>query len=122
MTNNPTTTTIDLTPTWFGILPTLIAVIENGKPEGRKEAIVQLQKLAAYADDCNSRRKELASRRKELASTKTSSHHAVLILNIPNYLSTPETLADGIVRDISKRWNIEAYLEEVFEAEDESPA
>ena len=114
---NPTTTTIDLTPTWLGILPTLIAIIENGRPEGRKEAINQLQKLAAYADDCN--------RRKVLAPTttlKTSSHQAVVILNIPNYLSTPETLADGIVRDISKRWNIDAYLEEVFEAEDESPA
>ena len=53
---NPTT--IDITPTWFGILPALIALIENGDREGRDIAVMELQRLAAYADDCIARSRQ----------------------------------------------------------------
>lgn len=42
--------TIDLTPTWSGILPALLAVIENGTPEGQKIAREELQRMATLAD------------------------------------------------------------------------
>ena len=42
--------TIDLTPTWRGVLPMLLAGIENGTPESRKIAIEELQKMAEAAD------------------------------------------------------------------------
>lgn len=44
------TTTIDLTPTWTGVLPILIAGIENGTAEGRKIAIDELSRMARAAD------------------------------------------------------------------------
>ena len=42
--------TIDLTPTWAGVLPILIAGIENGNAEGRKIAIEELKRMAGAAD------------------------------------------------------------------------
>lgn len=42
--------TLDLTPTWQSLLPALLAVIEDGSGEGRKEAIGQLKEMARGAD------------------------------------------------------------------------
>jgi len=51
--NNDTTDTIDITPTWVGILPALLAVIQNGTPQGRAAATEELQRLAATVDAMN---------------------------------------------------------------------
>jgi hypothetical protein len=42
--------TIDITPTWEGILPALLAVIENGNFEGRKIALEEITRMAQLAD------------------------------------------------------------------------
>jgi hypothetical protein len=42
--------TIDLTPTWEGILPALLAIIQNGKTEGRAIALAELRRMAQLAD------------------------------------------------------------------------
>lgn len=42
--------TIDATPTWAGIMPVLIAVIENGTTEGRNNAVAEIMRLARAAD------------------------------------------------------------------------
>jgi hypothetical protein len=43
--------TIDMTPTWEGILPALIAVIENGTTgEARANALNELRRMAQLAD------------------------------------------------------------------------
>jgi len=42
--------TINLTPTWSGIMPAIIAVLENGTHQGKIIAIEQLTKMAAVAD------------------------------------------------------------------------
>ena len=42
--------TIDATPTWAGLMPALIAVIENGTAEGRDNAVAELMRLAQAAD------------------------------------------------------------------------
>ena len=42
--------TIDLTPTWSNVLGSLIAVLEDGNGEGRKQAIAELQSMAKVAD------------------------------------------------------------------------
>lgn len=41
---------IDETPTWAGLMPALIAVIENGTDQGRENAVAELMRLAAAAD------------------------------------------------------------------------
>lgn len=41
---------IDVTPTWSGILRALLAVMQDGNAEGRKEAIKELQNMATAAD------------------------------------------------------------------------
>ena len=52
--------TIDLTPTWSGILPALLAVIQNGSVEGVKLAEVELRQMARLADLYAISRKEQA--------------------------------------------------------------
>jgi hypothetical protein len=45
-----TVATIDMTPTWAGILPALRALIENSNAEGRRTAWAELERMAALAD------------------------------------------------------------------------
>jgi hypothetical protein len=45
-----TTETIDLTPTWAGMLPALLAVLEGGTDEGRDLARAELVRMAEIAD------------------------------------------------------------------------
>jgi hypothetical protein len=43
--------TIDMTPTWSGLLPALLAVIQNAETvEGRKAAEAELMRMARIAD------------------------------------------------------------------------
>lgn len=42
--------TIDITPTWAGILPTLLVLLQDGSNEGQKTAREELQKMARAAD------------------------------------------------------------------------
>lgn len=41
---------IDLTPTWTGILPSLLLVLEHGTEEGKRTARGELSKMARFAD------------------------------------------------------------------------
>jgi hypothetical protein len=47
--------TIDLTPTWSGILPALLLVLESGTAEGRKMARDELRRMAQAADQANAK-------------------------------------------------------------------
>ena len=43
--------TIDVTPTWSGILSTLLVIYRDAETaEGRKMAVIELQRMAALAD------------------------------------------------------------------------
>ena len=42
--------TIDVTPAWTGVLPMLIAALENGSEVGRKIAREELARMARAAD------------------------------------------------------------------------
>lgn len=55
-----TVETIDMTPTWAGILPALRALIENSNAEGRRTAWAELGRMAALADERNRLSGELA--------------------------------------------------------------
>lgn len=46
----PTKAIIDMTPTWLGILPLLLAALENGTAEGRNAAMTELRRMAQLAD------------------------------------------------------------------------
>ena len=41
---------IDLTPTWQGVLPVLVALVSNGGPSGRAHAMKELVRMAQLAD------------------------------------------------------------------------
>ena len=44
------TTIVNIAPTWAGQLPVLLAVYENGDAEGRKQAFLELRRMAQVAD------------------------------------------------------------------------
>lgn len=46
---------IDLTPTWQGVLPLLIAALEDGTPVGKEMAQAELLRMAKAADAANGR-------------------------------------------------------------------
>jgi hypothetical protein len=48
---------IDLTPTWAGLLPALVAALQDGSPEGRGIAQAELLKLCQWADSRNAEAK-----------------------------------------------------------------
>lgn len=51
--------TIILTPTWRGVLPLLLAAVENGTTEGRRLALGELGRMADAADAFNARSNEV---------------------------------------------------------------
>lgn len=51
---------IDMTPTWAGILPGLLAILESGTGEGRKIAREELTRLASIADSFIAEQKSAA--------------------------------------------------------------
>jgi hypothetical protein len=53
MKNNTVIKTVDCTPTWKGIMPAIIAVLEDGTPEGKRLAKEELMDLAAKVDAAN---------------------------------------------------------------------
>lgn len=42
--------TVDITPTWSGLLPAMLAAYENGKPETRRAMFEELSRMARAAD------------------------------------------------------------------------
>ena len=46
-------TYIDMTPTWEGILPLLLTLLENANAEGKHTAKTELMKMAKLADAYN---------------------------------------------------------------------
>lgn len=49
--------TVNITPTWSAIVPVLIAVLEDGTPEGKKMAKEEIQRMAMLLDLINAERK-----------------------------------------------------------------
>ena len=47
----------DLTPTWTGLMPALMLVLENGLPEGKAGVRSELMRLAEFADRMNEKTK-----------------------------------------------------------------
>lgn len=45
--------TLDLTPTWAGLMPALIALLQDGTAEGQKTAREELARLAGGMDSAN---------------------------------------------------------------------
>ena len=53
MTDSTDKKTIDMTPTWGSLMPGIIAVLQNGTPEGQGIAIAELTKAATALDAYN---------------------------------------------------------------------
>lgn len=50
-----TTSPIEATPTWSGVLPILIAALQDGTDQGRDLATKELRRMAKAADSWNAR-------------------------------------------------------------------
>ena len=52
--------TVDLTPTWSGVLPAMLAVISNpdASQESRRVMYEEMERMATYADNWVSLRKQ----------------------------------------------------------------
>jgi hypothetical protein len=57
--------TIDITPTWSGVLPLLLAALEDGGFEARNAAMAELCRMAALADEYNAQAKQSAPKDEE---------------------------------------------------------
>lgn len=56
---NPRITTVDIRPTWRGLMPFLIACVQGGvNAEARTIATEELYRLAEFADEVNAAKKE----------------------------------------------------------------
>lgn len=55
--------TIDITPTWEGLVPFFITMIENGTPKGRADAIKELTRMAKIADHAVAEAKRMDAER-----------------------------------------------------------
>lgn len=49
--------TVNITPTWKGVLPVLMAVLEHGTDEGKRQAREELTRMAEAADQYNALQK-----------------------------------------------------------------
>lgn len=56
MDKNLTPGYVDITPTWAGVLPMLLALVTDGNAEGRDFARSELRKMAKAADMLNTER------------------------------------------------------------------
>lgn len=61
------TRTVDLTPTWAGLMPALIAALQHGTGEGPAIAAAELTRLAGLVDSNNARAKEEAAKAEAMA-------------------------------------------------------
>ena len=79
-------TYIDISPTWQGLLPALLAVIENGSAEGRAMARVELSRMAEAADLHN------AAVRPEAKPETIDDRYAIYCANVADPVSYDEWL------------------------------
>lgn len=59
--------TVNLTPTWAGLMPAFFAVMENGTGEGKAIARDELNRLASGMDSANAARRETETTKQALA-------------------------------------------------------
>ena len=83
--------TIDCTPTWAGILPALLALIENGSAEGRRTAREELARMAALADERNA------------LATATAAHAARLSEMVSDWPTMRGLSASGAERSTGRK-------------------
>lgn len=82
--------TIDCTPTWAAIVPILRAGIENGTPEGKRLAWLEIERMAALADDRNTLADRLA-RIESVLDDASISADALAVESVETKASDPFT-------------------------------
>lgn len=105
-----TTQTIDMTPTWAGIMPAIIMALQHGTAEGQAMARAELNRLAKEVDAIN-----LASRGEAAEILEPIEHRRFKFVNID---SPPTTQHRNAARastlskegDMRLVWVLEAEL------------
>lgn len=74
MTTEATTvTTIDITPTWEGLLPVMLRIAEHGTTHSaRRDALEELRRMAKLADYCKQLRDDINTLRAQLTEAGIS--------------------------------------------------
>ena len=54
--------TVDVTPTWRGVIPLILAALENGTDAGRRLALSEIGRMAEAADKWNAHTKQEPAR------------------------------------------------------------
>jgi len=99
--------TVDLTPTWRGLLPVLVEVAANGETaKGRNDAMAELYRLADMADRMKPLKLEAGAAFEEIQIT------AQAPLEMPH-----DQIAERVTRAIETALGVEAVREIKFEAE-----
>jgi len=55
--SSPTAATLNIAPTWAGIMPALVAALQDGTGDGPRIALAELSRLAAEVDGLNARQR-----------------------------------------------------------------
>lgn len=88
---------IDVTPTWEGLVPAFLALIENGNAEGRATAVAELTRMAKAADKANAYRAQRdAESARAVAAEKLAGDRLASVVALQGRLGDPsEPFAAG---------------------------
>lgn len=91
--NTPAAAFIDMTPTWAGIMPALVAALQDGTPDGRRIARAELARLAEEVDSANAAARKA---REEAAAAPVPAGQA-------SHLKTATAALAGVLADMSRQ-------------------
>lgn len=74
--------TIDLTPSWYALLPAYVAVLQDGNEAGRTAVISELRRMAQAADQWNDQAPALVSLARKLSTLEGEVGNPALMLEI----------------------------------------
>jgi hypothetical protein len=103
------TRTIDLTPTWAGLMPALFACLQNGTPEGQELARAELMRLADSVDANNAARKaEPTTPAAALRDSLTRAYCAAAAAGVA------ESGVAGVAHHTGRRYGVAAVYADAF--------
>lgn len=111
--------TIDMTPTWSGILPALVAVLQSGTAEGQAIALDELRRMAALADSVKrmaARADKAETERDELRAAIFGSPDYAPDLRNGNFREMAETLHAARAGAVERAEIAESRLETLHAA------
>jgi hypothetical protein len=95
--------TIDLTPTWQGMLKYILTLLQDGTPEGRKVAEKELSRMAQAADNFNDLLKEKRKHDEKFPNGFTSwqeTHYEIVYQIAASFYRNPDRESYGEIKAV----------------------